>query len=519
MPDITFYIRISLEILTIVAFTMLLSFYVYQSRNRPLVKNRYFVAAIIAGLIAMIAFTFDTLLVEFVKNSPTGQPTDPDRVAIITTLIIFFFFFSLFFLFLYFHYGTITNSKTPKILLIIFSIVLLLEIFIVLTYIFRLYPAIAVPIANLFPDSLISKFFTNNFYTLPQNETEYLNITGRIISWLSHTEQILGTIASGAIMYLIVRRNKELIIEEKSSYVELFGIATLFISQTIFLAENLSATFLNVGEPNIVTIAIFFIFIGLLLFIGNYLLFEPPDILQPEMQVGYAYFDRLKDKFSNSTPEKEKISKRHLNRTSLNILLYLLEKEDVVDQKTMLISLHLKPEILKHQMQLLGNIGEEKSLIEVSSDNQEKSDQRIILSNEGKIFLRELFNQLQGYFKSVLFDKGEDDPPIGLVERFKRWFNRNGEFLTGSMGSVAVITTISTVYISQPEPSLINIPLTIAAIVIGGAAVLGLILMLRRKGYLKTQLIKEKRQLDELEFSTVVKNLEKEFKDYSDISK
>ena len=82
MPDIIFYFQFSLEILTIVAFTMLLSFYVYQSRNRPLVKNRYFVAAIIAGLIAMIAFTFNTLFVEFVKNSQTGLPTNPDRVAV-----------------------------------------------------------------------------------------------------------------------------------------------------------------------------------------------------------------------------------------------------------------------------------------------------------------------------------------------------------------------------------------------------------------------------------------------------
>jgi len=112
-----------------------------------------------------------------------------------------------------------------------------------------------------------------------------------------------------------------------------------------------------------------------------------------------------------------------------------------------------------------------------------------------------------------------DDPPVGIVERFKRWIKRNGEFLTGSMGSVAVITTVSTVYVSQPESSTINIPLTIAALVIGAAAVLGITLMLRRKGYLKTQLIKEKEQLDESEFSKVVKSLEKEFKDYSDTPK
>ena len=131
-------------------------------------------------------------------------------------------------------------------------------------------------------------------------------------------------------------------------------------------------------------------------------------------------------------------------------------------------------------------------------------------SNSGKIFLRELYSQLQGYFTSVLFDKGVDDPPVGIVERFKRWIKRNGEFLTGSMGSVAVITTISTVYVSQPESPSINISLTIAAIIIGAAAVLGITLMLRRKYYLKTQLIKEKEQLDESEFSSVVKSLEKE---------
>ena len=155
----------------------------------------------------------------------------------------------------------------------------------------------------------------------------------------------------------------------------------------------------------------------------------------------------------------------------------------------------------------------------MSSVNAETSALRLMLSDDGKKFLRELYNQLRGYFKSALFDKGEDDPPVGIVERFKRWLNRNGEFLTGSMGSVAVITTISTVYVSQPESASINVPLTIAALIIGAAAILGLTLMLRRKGYLKTRLIKEREQLDEAEFSSVVKSLEKEYKDYSDTSK
>ena len=197
------------------------------------------------------------------------------------------------------------------------------ELLCILAYSVNVYAELVMPISSAFPHSIISIFFSNDYvYTPPLTQTQYLNVSGRVVTMLSHSQQIIGTIFSIAIFFLVRRERISSRHMVKVSILDNYAFGTLFISQLLFLIDNLDGTFLLPQiyiynkNADIQTIALFFIFVGLVLFIANYLLFAPPGVLQPEMQYGYDDYEQLKTYFIVETEGLE-----GFNRNSIRILI------------------------------------------------------------------------------------------------------------------------------------------------------------------------------------------------------
>ncbi|MHA1992543.1 MAG: hypothetical protein ACW981_02790 [Candidatus Hodarchaeales archaeon] len=391
MLDLIIFFDILLKILLIVVFSILLVFQVIQAQEKKL-QNYYFTLAIIFGLLATPPYLLDPILWEVIVDVATR---DSIRIFLQSTSVTLY---AVFFYFWYKHYEAIYSLEPMK------------------EFKWQNYVLVFLTVANLgiylmhflgfFPWDLLQDLYDRGLMPL-----FLIGGGGRIVTYLTHISFFIGILSYGLILYNSIKF--KLIELNKISLVELIAIILLFITNVLLFVNDVFLTLeiygslgSVIGTP-ILTGLTFLFFVGLILLIVNYMIFNPGHLLSPSMNREFYY--KLNNLLGSENkvlenkkpvadePEINTFDLKKLNSTSIELLIYLLKHSDEgTYARSIETDLQLNKATVSYNLRIL----EENSLIDRFESLQENDMRfkKIKINEDGLKFLMTFHSNLSNYF-------------------------------------------------------------------------------------------------------------------------
>ncbi|MHA2497425.1 MAG: MarR family transcriptional regulator [Candidatus Hodarchaeales archaeon] len=380
MPDILFFIDLGIKILLLTVFFNLFIIQLYQMKNRPM-QSKFFTISMLMGTIGFVILVIDTILWEV-------NPIKENRIAF---HVIIFVLLQVYAYFWYLHYEAIISVAIPKIRNFPLLFLAALSIIITVLYFIGVNLGLSRPLSDLW---------------------SYLGISthpGRVVTIVSHIAFLVWVSVCTIALYIIITSN--LIELRKISTFELISIAIQLITTSFLLLEDLFITF-SVYDRDmsnmLITIGLLVLFLGLLSLLLNYLLFDPPHVQSPSIQL--EYYEKLQNIFSGQaagtnnersdsiSASAPALAPKKLPSTALFILIHILNSNNSTSYaRAIEENLNLSKSTVSYNLNLLEN----EYLIERKMENLQE-DQRfkvVILRNKGMEYLLSVYLQLEKHFK------------------------------------------------------------------------------------------------------------------------
>ncbi|MHA2369646.1 MAG: MarR family transcriptional regulator [Candidatus Hodarchaeales archaeon] len=380
MPDILFFIDLGIKILLLTVFFNLFIIQLYQMKNRPM-QSKFFTISMLMGTIGFVILVIDTILWEV-------NPIKENRIAF---HVIIFVLLQVYAYFWYLHYEAIISVAIPKIRNFPLLFLAALSIIITVLYFIGVNLGLSRPLSDLW---------------------SYLGISthpGRVVTIVSHIAFLVWVSVCTIALYIIITSN--LIELRKISTFELISIAIQLITTSFLLLEDLFITF-SVYDRDmsnmLITIGLLVLFLGLLSLLLNYLLFDPPHVQSPSIQL--EYYEKLQNIFSDQatgtnnersdsiSASATALAPKKLPSTALFILIHILNSNNSTSYaRAIEENLNLSKSTVSYNLNLLENA----YLIERKTENLQE-DQRfkvVILRNKGMEYLLSVYLQLEKHFK------------------------------------------------------------------------------------------------------------------------